>query len=101
MKHNFKGWQWLKSSDDNEYSFVRIIGTFNIMFIQPIVLWFVYTNKDFREITNMWQFFVIGLPSLTSILLFVLQVLKENKSISIKFGNKEYGVGSKQGGLNK
>jgi uncharacterized protein (DUF983 family) len=94
MKKYFNNWEWLKNSSDKEYSFVRVINTFSMIIIQPLVLYWIYVNKDIKDITNMWQFLVISLPSLTTISLFLLEVIKENKSISIKIGQKVFGINS-------
>ena len=91
MKNWFNSWEWLKNSSGNEWSYTRVIGAICMLLFQPIELTYVYLSKDIKEITNAWQWAVIALPALTTTFLFLLEVIKENKAISFKIADKEYG----------
>ena len=90
-KNWFGGWQWLKNSSGQEWSYTRIVGAICALIFQPAMLTYVYLNKDVKDITNVWQWLVIFIPALVSITLFGFEVIKENRALSIKVGDKEYG----------
>jgi hypothetical protein len=91
IKHWFNNWEWLKNSADNEWSYTRVVGAISTLIIQPAILTYVYLNKDIKEVTNLWQWAVIAIPTLLTITLFGMEVIKENKAISFKIGDKVYG----------
>jgi hypothetical protein len=85
----FNGWEFLKDGIHYEYSFTRIMGLFLLVIIQPAILLFVYFNKSLLNINNVYQLIVIVLPSIVTILLYLLQIVKEMKNINLKVGDKE------------
>ena len=91
VRNWFGGWQWLKNSSGQEWSYTRIVGAICALVFQPAMLTYVYLNKDVKDITNMWQWLVIFIPALVSITLFGFEVIKENRALSIRIGDKEYG----------
>jgi 5-bromo-4-chloroindolyl phosphate hydrolysis protein len=96
----FNNWEWLKDSHHYEYSFTRIIGTFLIL-IQTVILCYIYSNKELKEIVNIYQTIIIALPSITTVLLFIFQMLKEHKALGIKLGDKEYKLTMRNNNNNK
>jgi hypothetical protein len=88
----FNGWEFLKDGINYEFSFTRVMGLFLLVIIQPAILLFIYLNKSFTDINNIYQLVVIILPSLVTIILYLLQVLKETKNIMVKLGDKEINI---------
>jgi hypothetical protein len=87
----FNHWEWLKNSSGHEYSYTRVIGAVCLLIFQPLELTYIYLNRDIIEIDNFVQFLVIGLPTIAATILFGFETIKENKAISFKIGDKEYG----------
>jgi hypothetical protein len=90
MKNYFQNWQWLKDTN-NDWSYARVLGAFCVMIIQPILSTYVFLNKEMSEINNVWQWCFLALPTLTSVALYICQVIKENKSLQFQAGDKTYG----------
>jgi hypothetical protein len=88
----FNGWEFLKDGIHYEFSFSRIMGLFLLVIVQPAILTFLYLNKSFKDLNNIYQLVVIILPSLVTIILYLLQVLKETKNINLKVGNNELNI---------
>ena len=78
--------QWLCDSN-NEYSYARIAG-----FICIIVnlIWRLYMGID--DINNIWQALVGCSGFITGILLWLIELFRELKNISVKIGSKEYSI---------
>ena len=75
---------WLKDST-GDYSYARVVGCFCIV---ANLIWRFYMGID--EINNVWQA-VIGCSGLiTGVLLWLIELFRELRNISVKIGDKEY-----------
>lgn len=79
-------WQWLKDPN-GEYSYARVVG---LIAIVGNLFWRMYQGVDG---INSWPSAVAGTCGCwTGILLWVCEVWRNAKGISIKVGDKEYGA---------
>lgn len=78
--------QWLKDSKNN-WSYARVVGCVCI-FIN--LIWRLYMGTD--EINNMWQAVVGCSGFVTGILLWLIELFREIKSVSVNIGDKTYGA---------
>lgn len=75
---------WLKDST-GDYSYARVVGCFCIT---ANLLWRFYMGLS--DINNMWQAVVGCSGFLAGISLWLIELFRELKNISIKIGDKEY-----------
>jgi hypothetical protein len=92
----FNSWEWLKCGTGS-WNYARITGLFLSCLIQPLVLSYIFLNKELSEIVNLWQWLVIVTPLLFSTLMFLIEIVRDNKALSIKIGDKEYGFNKTKG----
>lgn len=77
-------WQWLKDSN-NELSYARVVGTISIV---SNLLWRFFLGVDG---INSWPSAFAGcIGCITGILLWGIELFRENKQVSVKVGGKEY-----------
>lgn len=79
-------WQWLKDSQNN-FSYARVIGAICII---TNLIWRLYMGVG--DINNLWQAVVACSGFLTGIALWLVELFRENKQVSVKFGGKEFGA---------
>ena len=75
---------WLKDSN-GEYSYARVVGCFCIV---VNLIWRLYMGIG--DINNVWQAIVGCSGFLAGISLWLIELFRELKNISIKIGDKEY-----------
>lgn len=78
--------QWLCDSN-NEYSYARITGFICII---CNLIWRLYMGVS--DINNIWQAVVGCSGFITGILLWLVELFRELKNISLKIGEKEYSI---------
>lgn len=78
--------QWLQDST-GEYSYARITGFICII---TNLIWRLYMGID--DINNIWQAIVGCSGFITGILLWLVELFRELKNISVKVGDKEYSI---------
>lgn len=77
-------WQWLKDSN-NELSYARVVGTISIV---SNLLWRFYMGVG--DINSWSAAFAGCIGCITGILLWGIELFRENKQVSVKVGGKEY-----------
>lgn len=77
---------WLKDSN-NEYSYARVCG---FICIVSNLIWRFYLGIS--GIENVYQVIVGCCGLITGVLLWLIELFKELKNISVKLGDKEYSV---------
>lgn len=77
-------WQWLKDSN-NEVSYARVVGAISIL---SNLLWRFYMGVG--DINNVWQAIVACSGLLAGVALWLIELFRENKSVSVRLGNKQY-----------
>ena len=77
---------WLKDSN-SEYSYARVVGCFCII---ANLIWRFYMGVG--DISNVWQAVVGCSGFLAGISLWLIELFRELKNISVKIGEKEYSV---------
>lgn len=78
--------QWLKDST-GEYSYARVCGFFCII---SNLIWRFYFGVS--DINNMWQAIVGCCGLITGCVLWLIELFRELKTISVRVGDKEYGI---------
>jgi hypothetical protein len=86
--------EFLKSN--GEYSFARVVGLILIVVFQPVIFGYFFKNGEFIQLNNLYQFLVLVWPGIIAILLFFIQILKESKKLSLRIGDREYGISTRQ-----
>lgn len=77
-------WQWLKDSN-NEFSYARVIGAICII---TNLIWRLYMGVG--DINNLWQAIVACSGFLAGVALWLIELFRENKQVSVRLGGKEY-----------
>lgn len=77
--------QWLKDSN-NEYSYARVVGC--ICILTNIVCLF----RSYEEINNVYQVIVGCSGFITGCLLWLCEIFRKLPNLTVKFGDKEYGI---------
>lgn len=77
---------WLKDSN-NTYSYARVCG---FICIVSNLIWRFYMGVS--GIDNVWQAVVGCCGLITGCVLWLVELFKELKNISVKVGDKEYSV---------
>lgn len=76
--------QWLKDSN-NEFSYARVIGSVSII---ANLLWRMYMGVG--DINTIPAACVACCGCITGVFLWIFEVWRENKKVSLKIGEKEY-----------
>lgn len=84
---------WLKDST-GDYSYARVVGCFCIVIN---LIWRLYMGIG--DINNIWQAVVGCSGLLTGVLLWLIELFRELKNISIKIGGKEYEINKEKIGF--
>lgn len=79
---------WLRDSSD-ELSYARVIGTMLLFVLQPLMLLYVIFKINLENITNVYQWLIICIPSLVSVILFLIDLFRDKESLKVKFGSVE------------
>lgn len=91
MKKWFNNWEWLKCSGE-QWNYARITSLMLFVSNTVFLAWKIGI-KGFSEPELSWRHAVIYCSAyLTGLVLFGLEVWRENKKISVKVGDKEYGI---------
>lgn len=77
-------WQWLKDSQ-NELSYARVVGTISIV---SNLLWRFYMGVG--DINSWSSAFAGCIGCITGVFLWLLEIFRENKQVSVKVGDKQY-----------
>lgn len=86
MKNDFWSLQWLKDASNN-WSYARVIGAIAII---SNLIWRFYMGVDG---INTWPSAVAGCCGIVGgVLLWLFEILRENKKVSIGVGDKTYGA---------
>lgn len=78
--------QWLKDAN-NEWSYARVVGFLSIMIN---LVWRLYQGTEGLNTIPSACAGCCG--CITGVLLWVFEVWRENKKVSVKVGEKEYGA---------
>ncbi|MBQ1996931.1 MAG: hypothetical protein II238_00605 [Alphaproteobacteria bacterium] len=77
---------WLKDAN-NEYSYARVVGFLSII---VNLVWRLYMGVG--DI-HTWPAAIVGCCGcITGVTLWAFEVWRENKKVSVKLGDKEYGA---------
>ena len=78
--------QWLQDSK-NQYSYARVIGAICII---ANLIWRLYMGVN--DINSWPSAFVGCVGCITGIFLWLLEIFRENKQVSVQIGGKQYGA---------
>jgi chromate transport protein ChrA len=81
---------------NGEYSFARVLGFLLSVVFEPLMCGFFFFTNKLGELNNVYQFLVLVWPVITTLLLFLIQVLKDSRKLSVKIGEKEYGISTRK-----
>lgn len=76
---------WLKDSE-GVWNYARITGFVMLMVFQPSILIYIFIQHLVPEINNLYQWLILCIPSIVSVILFLIDFFRDKNSLRIHFG---------------
>jgi hypothetical protein len=86
----FESWECLKDTEGH-WNYARIMGMISLLLIQPSILIYLFSANYLELIKSAWQWLTVCIPSLTSIALFLIEIIRDKNSLKIHVGDRQYG----------
>jgi len=79
---------WLKDSE-GVWNYARITGFVMLMIFQPAILVYVFVQHLVPDINNLYQWLILCIPSIVSVILFLIDFFRDKNSLRVHFGAVE------------